>query len=144
MRAWADTQIADHLRRRRIHFLHMEKSSKERREPHLCAVGGDSGRCRTQEEGEDPGPGHTMVLCGAEAPRGRAPRGNLVRDRKKARERTESEFSIVSDGSNQPSTFAKRLLRRWRSRRQSVSETLRSKRVQELTASLIRATRGST
>ena len=78
---------------------------------------------------------HALVLCGAQAAAGRAPCGNLARElsnaimpdkrQEKGRKGRKGDaptdsVPVVPDGS--VSALTQRLLKRWRNRRQSVSE----------------------
>ena len=92
---------------------------------------------------------HALILCGAQVPQGRAPRGNVARELSKAfftRERQgkrEGNAPIVSvtDRSGLLTPLAKILLQRWRSRRQSSPEPSRSEIKSEGSAFLLRAMR---
>ena len=71
---------------------------------------------------------HTMLLCGADAPTGRAPCGNLARELSNAIS-SEKGKGRGTKGPSQPyqteislSTLTQKLMERWRSRRQSLSE----------------------
>ena len=149
-KAWAVAQVARHLCSGRIHFLQMEEAARRGGVPPLRAVGGDTvGRGTKQEEEKDSGLGrahHDAVRSGSpsgESPARKSGKGAGQGDRLGKRNGTGRKGSvpIVSDGINQLSALTQRLLNRWRSRRQSVSEHPRSERESELIASRTRACR---
>ena len=148
-------QVAGHLCSRRIHFLQTEEAARRGGVPPLRAVGGDTGnagRGTKQEEDKDSGLGrahHDTVQSGCPAGESsvresgkRAGQGDHLGKRKGTGPK--GSVPIVSDGINQLSALTQRLLNRWRSRRQSVSEHPRSERESELSASRTRDSSGPT
>ena len=111
-KAWADTQVADHLHSRKIHLLQMEEGLEEEGLPFapleetLSTVDGakQKRRIRIQDMVR-----HPMVLYGEEAPPVRAPRVNHARElsqgidaKKKARKGAERERSNCRSCTNRP------------------------------------------
>ena len=89
---------------------------------------------------------HNNVRCGAEAGESSARKSGKGADQgdrlgKRQEKGRTGSVPIVSDGNSHLSTFTQRLLKTWRSRRQSVSEPTRRKRESELTPSMSRAKR---
>ena len=75
-----------------------------------------------------------------ESPRGKSGQG-AEQDDRTGKRRKGSAPTVSNDGPHQLCALAQRLLRRWRSRRQSVSEPPRSERESEISASLKRGNR---
>ena len=137
--AWAVTQVAGHFGSGRIHAPLKEEAARKGGEPPLRAFGGDTGnagRGAKKEENKDSGLGqaHNDTVrsgspCG-ESPARESGKGAGQGDRlgkRRGKGRKES-VPIVSDGNNQQTALTRRLLKRWRSRRQRVSEQPKSKR----------------